>query len=361
MIDQQADEVLPQSDPAASAKAADLYYVSDEEPGFRRQRWGRGFTYFDSSGQRIQDDKLRARFEALAIPPAWTDVWICIRPKGHIQATGRDAKGRKQYIYHPRWEEVRNLTKFNRLLHFSNCLPMIRAQVDQDLRLRKLSRRKVVAIVVRLLETTLIRIGNREYTQRNNTFGLTTLRDRHLDIEGARLKFEFKGKSGKYQAVDIRDRRLARLVKRCQELPGQHLFQYFDENGERQAVTSTDVNEYLHHTTSIHFTAKDFRTWGGTVLAASELYHLGYAACEKERDKRVVAAVKAVADALGNTPAICRKYYIHPLVIEAYHDRSLFSAVEKAVKSDPQEEAYALSEEEKAVAILLQGSELLAG
>lgn len=302
-----------------------LRYVSDEQPGYRRKRWGQGFTYFDAEGNHVRDEGLRQRFISLVIPPAWTEVWISPDENGHIQVTGRDAKGRKQYIYHPRWEELRNLNKFGQMTAFGQALPSIRARVEEDLRLRGLSRPKVLALVVRLLDNTLIRVGNREYARRNNSYGLTTLQDEHLEIEGSRLFFRFMGKSGKEQEVRLFDPRLARLVKRCQELPGQHLFQYVDENGECcRNVDSSDVNDYLSEITGRDFTAKDFRTWGGTVLAAVELYELGPGENDRDQQKNVVAAVKYVAAALGNTPAVCRGYYIHPALLEAYQDGSLF-------------------------------------
>ena len=324
-------EILANPDPLESARIAGLYYIDEDEPGFQRKRWGRGFTYLYPNGERVEDEALRARFESLVIPPAWTDVWISVYPEGHIQATGRDDKGRKQYIYHPLWEQIRNQAKFNRMVAFGESLPAIREQVDEDLARRKLSREKVVAIVVRLLEETLIRIGNREYARRNSSFGLTTLQAEHLDISGSKLHFTFRGKSGKDQDVELRDRRMARLIRRCQELPGQELFQYIDDEGIHQSIRSTDVNEYLRNTTGLDFSAKDFRTWGGTVLAAVELYEAGPGNTKTETNRKVVAAVKAVAEALGNTPAICRKYYIHPSILSAYEDNSLFPVMGRSL------------------------------
>ena len=305
-------------DPEESAKAAGLRYVSDDMPGIRRRKRGKGFSYLDAKGNAVTDERTLERIRKLAIPPAWTDVWICPTANGHLQATGRDARGRKQYRYHAEWRSVRDETKFGRMIAFGEALPKIRARVENDLSLRGLPREKVVATVVRLLETTLIRVGNREYARQNGSFGLTTLRDGHVDIEGSKLRFEFRGKSGKEHAVEIQDRRVARIVKQCRDLPGQTLFQYLDENGERQKITSEDVNAWLKETTGEDFSAKDFRTWGGTVLALSFLLEIGVCESEKEAGKAVVETVKKVAEGLGNRPAICRKYYIHPVVIETF-------------------------------------------
>ena len=319
-------------EPEQMAQMAGLRYVNDDEPGFRRKPWGRGFTYLHPNGEHIQEAELRSRLEALVIPPAWTDVWICLDPNGHIQATGRDAQGRKQYIYHADWGAVRNQVKFSRIVSFAESLPDLRMRVDQDLRLRNLSREKVVAIVVRLLEETLIRIGNLEYARNNGSFGLTTLHDEHLKVSGSTLYFEFNGKSGKQHEIAVQDRRLAAMVKRCQDLPGQHLFQYLDGEGNCcQAITSGDVNEYLRRVTGKDFTAKDFRTWGGTLYAAIELFRLGPAASERDAQHKIVQAVKQVAKILGNTTTICRQYYIHPAVFEAFQDESLFPTMQSAL------------------------------
>ena len=346
-------EILVNPDPLESARIAGLHYIDEDEPGFQRKRRGRGFTYLYPNGERVEDEALRARFESLVIPPAWTEVWISVHPEGHIQATGRDDKGRKQYIYHPLWEQIRNQAKFNRMIAFGESLPMIRGQVDEDLVRRKLSREKVVAIVVKLLEETLIRIGNREYARRNSSYGLTTLQTEHLDISGAKLHFTFQGKSGKEQDIELRDRRLARLIKRCQEIPGQELFQYIDDEGVHQRITSTDVNEYLRNVTGLDFSAKDFRTWGGTVLAALELYEAGPGDTKTETNRKIVAAVKAVAEALGNTPAICRKYYIHPSILAAYEDNSLFPVMRKAL-IEAEETPTGLNAQETAVLEMLR-------
>ncbi|HSF38272.1 MAG TPA: DNA topoisomerase IB [Thermoanaerobaculia bacterium] len=323
-------------DPVESAKAAGLRYVTDDIPGIRRRRCGpKGFCYVDPQGKTVKDPKELERIRKLAIPPAWTDVWICPRPNGHLQATGRDARGRKQYRYHTNWREVRDETKFGRMIAFGEALPKIRERVESDLSLRGLTREKVLAAVVKLLETTLIRVGNKEYARQNNSFGLTTLKDGHVDISGSKLRFEFRGKSGKDHQVEIQDRRLARIVKQCRDIPGQKLFQYLDDNGERQSVSSEDVNSYLKETTGEDFTAKDFRTWGGTVLALSALLEIGGLDDEKEANKAVVEVVKRVSADLGNRPAICRKFYVHPAVIDSFVDGSLLEVLEDAADDSP--------------------------
>jgi DNA topoisomerase-1 len=336
-----------------AARRAGLRYVSDEEPGYRRRRQGRGFAYLDVEGNYVKDEGLRERFDNLIIPPAWTDVWICADEKGHIQATGRDDAGRKQYIYHPHWEEVRNEAKFNRLIPFADVLPQIRAQVDQDMRRRGMPRQKVLAIVVRLLEETRIRIGNLEYARRNGSYGLTTMENEHIEINGSRLHFSFTGKSGIEHSVDLYDRRLARHLKLCQEFPGQELFQYLDEEGNRRAIDSGDVNDYLREITGQNFTAKDFRTWAGTVLALDELYERGEAEDEKRAERQIVDAVKAVAEGLGNTPQVCRAYYIHPAILDAYRTGDLFVAVSAAAAHAATEDEHALSPDEEAVLALI--------
>ena len=305
-------------DPVDAAAAAHLRYVIDSEPGIRRLRKGKGFTYRDPDGQRVRDEATLARITALAIPPAWTDVWICASSRGHMQATGRDAKGRKQYRYHPRWRTVRDASKYGRMIAFGEALPLIHKRSAEHLRLDGLPREKVLAAVVQLLEATLIRVGNDEYARNNHSFGLTTLRDRHVDIEHGQLRFEFRGKSGKRHIVDLRDRRLARVVKQCRDIPGQELFQYVDDDGQRHAIESAHVNEYLREISGQDFTAKDFRTWAGTVLAARALAELGAAENDAVAKHNVVTAVEAVSKRLGNTAAICRKCYIHPVVLDAY-------------------------------------------
>lgn len=309
-----------------SAEAAGLQYVSDSTPGMRRKGAGTGFFYLDSQGRRITDVSVIARIKKLAIPPAWTNVWICASPFGHIQATGRDAKQRKQYRYHPRYRKIRDETKFERILAFSKVFPKVRDQVEGDLSLPGVPRRRILATVVRLLETTLIRIGNDEYARDNKSYGLTTLRDRHAEVEGWKVRFDFRGKSGVEHAVSITDRRLARIIQRCQDIPGEELFQYLDEDGRRQSVDSDDVNDYIAEITGSNFTAKDFRTWAGTVLAAATLRNLGVADSEKKTKANILAALDAVADQLGNTRAVCRHYYVHPRVLDCYRDGRVIAA-----------------------------------
>ncbi len=309
--------------PSALAEAADLIYVSDSEAGFRRRRVGRGFTYIDPTGKRVTDPVLRKRFEALVIPPAWQDVWLCANPDGHLLATGRDEVGRKQYIYHPRWTALRDQAKYERLRLFGEALPQLRARIQRDLRKRTLTCEKVTALVVNLLEETLIRVGNEAYARQNETYGLTTLQDDHVAVNGTAIVFEFRGKSGKEHEIALKDRRLARLVQACQELPGQHLFQYLDANENICGLTSTQVNEYLRNVTGCDFTAKDFRTWGGTVLAARLLHRIGLGDTEKANERNIVQVIKEVAEKLGNTPAVCRQHYVHPAILTAYRNGQL--------------------------------------
>jgi DNA topoisomerase I len=307
------------SEPQGAAKAAGLRYVSDAEPGFSRQRTRTGFRYLSAAGKAVRDPQTLARIRRLVIPPAWEDVWICVREDGHLQATGRDARGRKQYRYHPRWREVRDETKYGRMLDFARALPRIRRRVSQDLALQGLPRDKVLAAVVRLLETTRIRVGNEEYMRANDSFGLTTLRTRQVRVNGSTMSFNFRGKSGVQHRVALNDRKLAAIVRRMRDLPGYELFQYVDEAGETRAVDSADVNEYLKTIAGDEFTSKDFRTWAGTVLAAEALHAL-----EPPAGKQKVAqAIEGVARQLGNTKAVCRKCYIHPAVIDSYLDGSL--------------------------------------
>jgi DNA topoisomerase-1 len=301
-----------------AAAAAGLEYVTDAVPGIRRKRSGRGFSYYNPDGTLIRDRGVRRRLAALAIPPAWTDVWICPNPQGHLQVTARDRKGRKQYRYHPRFRQQRDDSKFGRMLAFSEALPVIRERVERDLRRRGLPRDKVLATVVWLLERTLFRVGNVAYARSNRSFGLTTLRRRHVQVSGAKLRFEFRGKSGITRTAQITDRRIARIVQRCQELPGQELFKYLDDEGRRQTVDSGDINEYLRQVSGREITAKDFRTWAGTILAATTLSDIGPAGSERESNRNVVRAIDQVARHLGNTRAVCRKYYVHPAVLGAY-------------------------------------------
>jgi DNA topoisomerase-1 len=308
----------PSDEHVESAEAAGLRYVTDAAPGIRRQRRGRGFTYFSADGSVIRDKAELERIRKLVIPPRWTNVWICPNPFGHLQVTARDARGRKQYRYHPRYRAVRDETKFGRMIAFSEILPLIRERVERDVTLPELSRDKVLATVVWLLERTLIRVGNDEYARDNGSFGLTTLRRKHVTVSGAKLRFEFRGKSGVPHSVAVTDRRIAHIVQRCQELPGQELFQYLDADGRRQSVDAGDINEYLRRITGRQVTAKDFRTWAGTTLAAAALRELGGFTSEKQAKAKIVAAIDQISQRLGNTRAVCRKYYVHPVILEAY-------------------------------------------
>jgi DNA topoisomerase-1 len=303
---------------AESARDAGLRYVSDATPGLSRHRAGRGFAYRDSRGRLVRDRRVLGRIRALAIPPAWRDVWISPEPRGHLQATGRDARGRKQYRYHPMWTASRDETKYGRMEAFGRALPALRRQVARDIGQPALCRERVLATVVTLLEKTLIRVGNDEYARANGSYGLTTLENRHVRVRGARVHFRFRAKSGVRQVVELEDAALARSVKRCQDLPGQVLFQYLDSNGARQSVGSADVNAYVRAATGQDFTAKDFRTWAGTVLAACALARLEPASSETARKRQVAEVVAGVAARLGNTPAVCRRGYIHPGVVDAY-------------------------------------------
>jgi DNA topoisomerase-1 len=306
-----------------AAEAAGLTYVCDDDPGIRRTKSAKGFAYRDAKGRPVRDPETLERIRKLAIPPAYTDVWICARADGHIQATGRDARGRKQYRYHADWRSVRDEGKFSRMAAFGRALPAIRARVDADLRRHGLPKEKVLAAVVRLLELTLIRVGNAEYARANKSFGLTTLRDRHVRFEGAQVRFQFKGKSGVVHSTGVRDRRLAGIVRRCQDIPGQRLFQYLDDAGQRHAVGSADVNAYLREITGEGFTAKDFRTWAGTLMAAKALALQPEPENDHQAKHAVVECVKAAAGLLGNTPAVCRAAYIHPEVLTAFTARRL--------------------------------------
>jgi len=309
--------------PAESAAAAGLRYVTDRMPGIMRKRAGKGFVYIGPDGSPIRDIAEIKRIRALAIPPAWTSVWICPRSNGHLQATGRDARGRKQYRYHNKWREVRDESEYTRLISFGDALPLIRKRVESDLASPGLPRDKVLGTVVQLLEKALIRIGNAQYARENGSFGLTTLRDKHVNVDGSTIRFQFIGKSGKKHSIDVNDRRLARIVKRCQDIPGYELFRYEDENKTYQAIGSSDVNDYLREITGLEFSAKDFRTWAGTVLTAKALSLLGPVTSERKAKRKINQAVCAVSELLGNTPSVCRKCYIHPEIINAYRDGTL--------------------------------------
>jgi DNA topoisomerase-1 len=339
--------------PQQAADAAGLRYVTDIQPGFGRQKAGKNFRYVGRNGRALRDPKTLARIRSLVIPPAWTEVWICPDALGHIQVTARDARGRKQYRYHPRWRAVRDEAKYGRMLAFGQALPLIRARIEEDLARRGLSRRRVLAAVIKLLETTLIRVGNEEYARDNGSFGLTTFRDRHASVRGSKVHFRFRGKSGKVHEIGVQDRRLSRIVKSCQELPGQELFQYVDGQGRRRAVTSSDVNDYLREVTGQAFTAKDFRTWAGTVLAAWALRELQAVRTKAEAKKNVVRAVERVAGRLGNTVAICRKCYVHPVVFDAYLDGTLVDTLQQRLDHEVRAGEDHLQREEMAVLALL--------
>jgi len=332
-------------EPVAAAVAAGLRHVSDADPGVRRVRMRSGFRYTDRRGRPIRDRRVLARIRALVIPPAWSDVWICARPDGHIQATGRDARGRKQYRYHPRWRAVRDETKYNRLLAFADALPHLRARVTADLGRQGLPREKVLATVVRLLERTLIRVGNEEYAHANHSFGLTTLRAEHVRVARRGVTFRFRGKGGIMRVVELSDARLARIVKRCRDLPGFELFQYVNGSGNPQRIGSVDVNAYVRAIAGEDFTAKDFRTWAGTVLTALALQKLGRADSPTRAKRNVVRAIEASSKLLGNTPTICRKCYVHPVVVEAYLDGETIETTRAT---------HGLSAEESAVVALLR-------
>ena len=329
------DKVIQTLDlePEESAKLAGLRYVRADSLQIARKKVGRGFSYIDRHGDRIDNESELERLKSLTIPPALTDVWFCHLPNGHLQATGRDKKRRKQYFYHSQWRKIRSQHKFNRMMLFGASLPNIRETTTKHLRQKSLSREKVLAAVVQLLETTLIRVGNDQYAQKNSSFGLTTLRDRHVDISGNQVKFEFRGKSGVDHEIELKDRRLAKVIQQCQEIPGYEIFKYYDESGDRHFIDSGDVNEYLQQITQHDFTAKDFRTWAGTLLAAIELTELGEFDSEKQAQKNVVQAIKNTAKQLGNRPATCRKYYVHPAIIEAYKSRSLLDLMSEQLKS----------------------------
>jgi len=344
----------PPADVKAAAKAAGLRHVDDHRPGIRRVRRGDSFRFVGADGRPVRDVETLARIKALGIPPAWQNVWICPDARGHIQATGRDAKGRKQYRYHAAWRAVRDGTKYGKMLDFGAALPAIRERTERDLARPGLPRPKVLAAVVRLLEGTLIRVGNEEYVKQNGSFGLTTMRDRHVTIHGADLRFHFRGKSGVEHAVDVHDRKLARVVRQCRELPGQELFQYVDHDGTRHSIGSADVNDYLRETTGQDFTAKDFRTWAGTVLAMMALQELAAFGSKTEAKRNVVEAVKHVSGRLGNTPSVCRKCYIHPAVLDAYLDGTMLRTLKRRAERALSGTLSRLRPEEAAVLAFLQ-------
>jgi DNA topoisomerase-1 len=324
---------LPES--VQSAKEAGLRYIVDDRPGIQRRRAGKGFRYIGADGKTIRDRETLARIRSLVIPPAWKDVWISPVANGHLQATGRDAKGRKQSRYHPNWRAVRDETKYEHLLEFGQALPQIRKRIDEDLSLPGLPRQKILATLARLLESTLIRVGNTEYAKSNKSYGLTTMRNKHTHVEGSKVTFSFQGKSGVRHAIKLTDHRVANIIKRCQNLPGQELFQYLDEEGATHTIDSQDVNEYLREISGRDITAKDFRTWAGTVMACILLRQAEAFTSEAQAKRNVVRAIQEVARRLGNTPAVCRKCYVHPAVLDRYMSGSMARALRGAVSKTP--------------------------
>jgi DNA topoisomerase-1 len=340
-------------DPRQAATHASLHYVTGMPPGLTRRRAGQGFVYHNAQGRQVKDPAVLARIRSLVIPPAWKNVWICASPHGHLQALGIDARGRKQYRYHPRWRQVRDQAKFEHILDFARVLPRIRRTTARHLMLSGLPKEKILAAVVMLLEKTLIRVGNDEYARDNHSFGLTTIHDKHVQVTGKRIHFAFKGKSGVYHNIDIEHPRLARIVKKCQDLPGQEVFAYLDHSGKEVDVKSTDVNQYLQKISGRDFTAKDFRTWAATVLAAKALAEISAFDSQAQARKNVVAAVESVAQRLGNTTSVCRKCYIHPEIINAYLDGSLVENLQRQTASDLCAVAH-LRPQEAAVLVFLQ-------
>lgn len=328
--------------------------MTDDTPGITRHRHGQKFRYRDAKGNNIADKRTLDRIATLAIPPAYTDIWICPKANGHIQATGRDAKGRKQYRYHSMFREIRDSTKYEHMVEFAKALPHVRERIDEDLAKRGLPRVKVLAAVVHLLETTMIRVGNSDYAKQNKSYGLTTLRDRHVEVDGAELRFDFKGKSGKRWRLRLKDRRIARIVKASQDLPGQHLFQYVGEDGLQYEVTSGDINAYLKEISGANFTAKDFRTWTGTVLAALALAEFETVDSQAAAKQNVRQAIEAVASHLGNTPTVCRQCYIHPEIIESYLSDALALEAKHEVEQELRGELAKLRPEEALVLSFLQ-------
>jgi len=341
-------------DPRDAAESAGLSYVTDETPGFTRRKFGKGWSYRNPEGTPLKDRGTIDRINKLAIPPAYSAVWICPDPNGHLQATGRDARGRKQYRYHARFREVRDGTKYEHMIAFAQALPKIRRAVAEHMALRGLPRDKVLATVVHLLETTMIRVGNADYAKQNKSYGLTTLANRHVRVEGSELRFRFKGKSGKEWNLKVRDHRVARIVRQSQELPGQQLFQYIDDEGERKGVTSGDVNEYLKTIAGAAITAKDFRTWTGTVLAALALSELEKFDSEAAAKRNIRSAIEQVAARLGNTPTVCRKCYVHPEIIDSYLADALVLEVKQEVERELSEDVEGLRPEEALVLAFLQ-------
>ena len=349
-----SQETSHAKDPKRSAKAVGLRHVNDSTSGFTREKAGKDFQYRDTRGRLIRAPEIIRRIQALAIPPAWEKVWICPSDNGHLQATGRDVRGRKQHRYHPRWREVRDQNKFYHMLGFARVLPKIRQTAARHLKQSGLSREKVLAAVVRFLEISLIRVGNDEYARSNKSFGLTTLRDRHVKVRGSTVCFDFVGKSRKEHSIEIENEVLAKITLHCQELPGQELFQYRDENGKVHDVTSGDVNSYLQEIAGENYTAKDFRTWGGTVLAAMALREFEKVDSKAQLKKNILRAIEKVSQKLGNTPNVCRKCYIHPAIFESYVDGSMIRHFQARAQTAMRTQLHQLTPEEAAVLALLQ-------
>ncbi len=355
--------VLERTEPAAldvhvapqeSARAAGLRYVSDVKPGIAREKHGNGFAYRSPDGKPVADEKTLSRIKSLVIPPAWTKVWISTHANGHLQATGRDARGRKQSRYHPKWREVRDENKYERMTHFADALPLIREQVKRDLALHGLPRAKVLATIISLMETTHIRVGNAEYAKENHSYGLTTMEHEHVAVHGSEIKFHFQGKSRVEHTISLHDKRLARIIKQCEGIPGHELFQFLDHDGNHHTIHSDDVNDYLCEITGQHFTAKDFRTWAGTVLAAQLLQAFDPFTSASQAKKNIVAAIKQVADQLGNTPSVCRKCYVHPAVLEAYMGGMSPAAAKHEIDKEIAKHEHALRDEERSLMNLLE-------
>ena len=345
-------KIIPE--PVEAAEEAGLCYVSENQPGYTRMAKNDDFEYLDTEGKAIRDEQRLLRIKRLAIPPAWTDVWISPSANGHIQATGRDARKRKQYIYHERWREMRDENKYERIVSFGKTLPKIRRSVSKDLSLPGLPRNKVLAAIVQLLELSFIRVGNEEYARENKSFGLTTMQDRHVDVKGSKMRFRFRGKSGRMHDVDVSDRRIAKTILKLQDLPGQHLFQYVDEDGKVCDLTSQDVNDYLREITGEDFTAKDFRTWAGTMLSGIALNAIGAFETKKQAEANIKDAINAVAKILGNTPAICRKCYVHPAVLETYLDGNSIEGLKQKTEEALEKEDVDLRADEAAILKFLQ-------
>ena len=345
-------------DPVDAAKAAGLRYTNDRQAGYRRESRGDSVRYLTADGKTLRDKDALARIRSLVIPPAWTDVWITPHANGHLQCTGRDARGRKQSRYHPRWRQVRDETKYERMLLFAEALPVIRRRVELDMASSGLPREKVIATVVRVMEETHIRVGNEEYARTNKSYGLTTMRTKHVDVSGSKVTFDFQGKSRVHHTINLQDRRLAKIIRQISELPGYELFQYLDEAGNTHSINSSDVNDYLRDVTGEHFTAKDFRTWAGSVLCCDLLQGTESPTTVTEAKRNVVQAIKQVAERLGNTPSVCRKCYVHPAVLESYLNAVETSSVKRRMASAAGKSLHA--EERRLVELLTQMASLKA-